>query len=61
MPSTEAIDRWMRSGEFAANPIGEVFDPKGLIARYEAGEPIEQLTSRPPLPEGTTPLDMLRF
>ncbi len=61
MPSTEAIDRWMRSGEFAANPIGVMFDPKGLIARYEAGEPIEQLTSRPPLPEGTTPLDMLRF
>jgi hypothetical protein len=51
----------MRSGEFAANPIGVVFDPKGLIARYEAGESIEQLTLRPPLPEGATPFDMLRF
>lgn len=61
MPSLEALDRWMRSGEFAANPIGVVFDPKSLIARYEAGEPIDQLTARPPLPEGTTPLDMLRF
>jgi catechol-2,3-dioxygenase len=61
MPSTEAIDRWMRSGEFAANPIGVVLDPEELIARYEAGEPIEQLTVRPPLPEGASPLDMLRF
>ena len=46
---------------FAANPIGVVFDPKRLIARYEAGETIDELTSRQPLPEGTTPLDMLRF
>ena len=61
MPSKEAIDRWMRSGEFAANPIGVVFDPNALVARYEAGEPNEQLMARPPLPEGRTPLDMLRF
>jgi catechol-2,3-dioxygenase len=61
MPSNEAIDRWMHTGEFAANPIGVVFDPKELVARYEAGEPIEQLAARPPLPEGATPLDMLRF
>jgi hypothetical protein len=33
----------MRSGEFAANPIGVVFDPKELIARYEAGEPMNNL------------------
>ena len=32
MPSPQAIARWMRSGEFAANPIGVVFDPKGLTA-----------------------------
>jgi catechol-2,3-dioxygenase len=61
MPSIEAIDRWMRSGEFAANPIGVVFDPQDLVARYEAGEPIEELTARPPLPAGATPFDMLRF
>jgi len=61
MPSAEALVRWMRSGEFAANPIGVVFDSKELVARYEAGEPIEQLVTRPPLPEGATPLDMLRF
>ena len=61
LPTIEAIERWMRSGEFAANPIGVVFDPEELVARYEAGEPIEQLTARPPLPEGTGPFDMLRF
>ena len=61
LPTAEAIDRWMRSGEFAANPIGVVFDPEELVARYAAGEPLEQLTTRPPLPEGATPFDMLRF
>ena len=61
MPSAEAIDAWMRSGEFAANPIGVVFDPEDLVARYKAGEPIESLTARPPLPDGVSPFDMLRF
>jgi catechol-2,3-dioxygenase len=61
MASNEAIDRWMRSGAFAANPIGVVFDPEDLLARYEAGEPLETLTVRPPLPEGMNPFDMLRF
>jgi catechol-2,3-dioxygenase len=61
MPTSDAIDQWMHSGEFAANPIGVVFDPVELVARFEAGEPIEKLTARPPLPEGTGPFDMLRF
>jgi len=61
MPSAEAIDAWMRSAEFATNPIGVIFEPEYLVARYEAGEPIETLTARPPLPEGTGPFDMLRF
>ena len=51
----------MRTGQFAANPIGVVFYPEELIARYEAGEPIESLTARPPLPAGATPFDMLRL
>ena len=51
----------MRSGDFAANPIGVVADPEDLLARYRAGEPLETLARRPPLPEGATPLDMLRF
>jgi len=61
MPSAEAIDAWMRSGEFAANPIGVIFDPEDLLARYQAGEPIETLGARPPLPAGMGPFDMLRF
>ncbi|TMA78629.1 MAG: biphenyl 2,3-dioxygenase [Deltaproteobacteria bacterium] len=60
-PSTEETNRWMRSGEFAANPIGVVFDPDDLAARYRAGEPIAALVVRPPLPEGATAFDMLRF
>jgi catechol-2,3-dioxygenase len=61
MPTAESIDRWMKSGEFAANPIGVVFDPDDLLARYRAGEPQASLVARPPLPEGATPFDMLRF
>ena len=61
MPTADAIDTWMRSGDFAANPIGIVFDPEELIARYEAGEALETLLVRPPLPEGASPFDMLRF
>jgi hypothetical protein len=60
-PSAEEANRWMRSGDFAANPIGVVFDPDDLLARYRAGEPIEKLTTRPPLPDGMTPFEMLRF
>ncbi len=60
-PSTEETNRWMRSGEFAANPIGVVFDPDELAARYCAGEPLAALVVRPPLPEGATAFDMLRF
>jgi catechol-2,3-dioxygenase len=61
MPTAESIDAWMRSGEFAANPIGIVFDPEEFLARYRAGEPFEKLVARPQLPEGVTPFDMLRF
>jgi catechol-2,3-dioxygenase len=61
MPTSEAIDAWMRSGEFAANPIGVVFEPDELIARYESGEPLETLMARPPIPDGMGPFDMLRF
>ncbi len=60
-PDAEAANRWMRGGEFAANPIGVIFDPDDLLARYTAGEPVEHLAARPPLPEGVTPFEMLRF
>ncbi len=60
-PTSDECNRWMHSGAFAANPIGVVFDPRQLLARYRAGEPIETLTARPALPEGARPFDMLRF
>jgi catechol-2,3-dioxygenase len=60
-PTAEETNRWMHSGDFAANPIGVVFDAENLLARYKAGEPVEKLTMRPPLPEGVTPFEMLRF
>jgi catechol 2,3-dioxygenase-like lactoylglutathione lyase family enzyme len=61
LPTAESVDRWMRSPEFAANPIGVVFDPDDLIDRYLGGEPFDRLTARPPLPEGKGPFDMLRL
>lgn len=60
-PTADEANRWMRSGEFAANPIGVVFDPDDLVRRYQAGEPLADLTRRPPLAEGQTPFEMLRF
>ncbi len=61
LPTAESIDRWMKSGEFAENPIGVNFEPEELLARYRSGEPHDSLVRRPPLPEGTSPLEMLRF
>jgi catechol-2,3-dioxygenase len=59
--TADECNQWMRSGEFAANPIGVVFDPEELVARYRAGEPLADLVVRPPLPAGATPFDMLRL
>jgi catechol-2,3-dioxygenase len=61
LPTIDAIETWMRSGDFARNPIGVVFEPEELVARYRAGEPVESLTMRPTLTEGQSPFDMLRF
>ena len=52
---------WIRSGAFAANPIGVIFDPEELVARYRGGESMAEITAPPPLPEGKGPYDMLRF
>ncbi|HLY37064.1 MAG TPA: VOC family protein [Candidatus Binatia bacterium] len=60
-PTADEANRWMRSGDFAANPIGVIFDPEDLLARYRAGEPVEKLVERPRLPEGVNPFEMLRF
>jgi catechol-2,3-dioxygenase len=60
-PSAEETNRWIRSGDFARNPIGVVFDPEEILARYRSGEPMATLVARPALPDGANPFDMLRF
>jgi catechol-2,3-dioxygenase len=42
----EAANRFMRGPAFEANPIGEPFDPDELVARFEAGAPVDQLVFR---------------
>jgi len=59
--TVEETDEWMRSGEFDENPVGVNFEPDELLARFKSGVPVRELVRRPPLPEGKTPLDMLRF
>lgn len=44
---------FMGSRTFAANPIGEPFDPEELVARYEAGKPVDDLIFRSDQPEST--------
>ena len=51
----------MRGGEFAANPIGVIYDPDELLERYRAGEPLEKLLEQPPLPKEASPFDMARL
>ncbi len=60
-PDVAGLNDWMKGGAFEENPIGVNFDPDDLCARFEAGEPAERLLERPPLPDGMTPFDMLRF
>jgi catechol-2,3-dioxygenase len=44
---TEAeLKGWMESGAFAKNPIGVEFDAEKLVARYERGDPIEELVQQ---------------
>lgn len=44
---TEAeLKGWMSSDAFEQNPIGVLFDPDKLVARYEQGDPIEELVKQ---------------
>ena len=45
-PSVEELQAWFRSDAFAKNPIGVNFDPDKLLARWEAGEPLEDLVQQ---------------
>src|SRR5271163_3858541 len=42
----EGADAFMKGPAFAANPVGERFDPDELAARFDAGEPVDNLILR---------------
>jgi catechol 2,3-dioxygenase-like lactoylglutathione lyase family enzyme len=42
----EAANAFMRGPAFEANPIGEPFDPDELAARFEAGQPVDEVIFR---------------
>jgi catechol 2,3-dioxygenase-like lactoylglutathione lyase family enzyme len=47
----QAANDFMGGPAFAKNPIGERFDPDELVARYEAGKPVDDLIFRSDQPE----------
>lgn len=57
--SAEAVNEYL-ARYYPENFMGIIFDPEDLIRRYEAGEPLEELYRRPPLPRGMSPWDMHR-
>jgi catechol 2,3-dioxygenase-like lactoylglutathione lyase family enzyme len=59
-PDTADVDTYLTGGAYDENFIGIIFDPDDMVARYEAGAPIEELVRRPLLPDGATPWDMVR-
>lgn len=59
-PDVEGIDAFFASGAYDENFMGIIFDPEKMIADWEAGVPLEAMTTRPKLPEGLGPWDMLR-
>jgi hypothetical protein len=45
----------MRTPAFAENPVGVMYDPDALLARFEAGEPEEKLIAMPAGPPSPIP------
>jgi catechol-2,3-dioxygenase len=45
-PSVAELNAWFRSGAFARNPIGVVFDADELVRKFESGVPVEELVQR---------------
>lgn len=46
---------FMKGSAFAANPIGESFDPDELLAKFEAGEDVRELLFRSDQPAAPLP------
>lgn len=49
--SPDDANRFMASPAWKANPIGEPWDPDLVLARYEAGHPVDELIFRSDQPE----------
>jgi hypothetical protein len=45
----------MRTPTFAANPVGVMYDPDALLARFRSGEPEEMLIKMPVGPPSPIP------
>jgi catechol 2,3-dioxygenase-like lactoylglutathione lyase family enzyme len=56
--TAQEVDAFFAGGAYRENFIGVMFDPEEMVARFTAGEPLDQLTARPALPLGKTPWDM---
>ena len=48
----EDLNAWMRGSAFSENPLGVEFDPERLIARFESGDPLEELVRQGSAPKG---------
>jgi catechol 2,3-dioxygenase-like lactoylglutathione lyase family enzyme len=58
MTLEEAVE-FMKSEHFVENPIGVIFDPKQMVARFKEGG-AEEILRPMPLPPGKSAMDMLR-
>ncbi|MBT2303012.1 VOC family protein [Variovorax paradoxus] len=54
----EELDAFFAGGAYEENFMGVVFDPEKMVARFEAGEALGQITKRRGLVEGETPWTM---
>jgi catechol 2,3-dioxygenase-like lactoylglutathione lyase family enzyme len=54
----EEVDAYFASGAHEENFMGIIFDPAAMIARFEAGDPLTEITARPRLAPGQSPWDM---
>jgi len=54
----EDVTAFFASGAYQENFMGIVFDPEEMAARFEAGEPLAEITKRRGLREGETPWTM---
>jgi catechol 2,3-dioxygenase-like lactoylglutathione lyase family enzyme len=54
----EELDAFFAGGAYRENFMGIVFDPEEMVARFEAGEALSEITARRSLRQGETPWTM---